>query len=106
MKALFVIITAFSLLFSTVNGIRIVYKSEVPMDKSGLIYYKKKGNDQLDRSEKILKEAEKEIVKFAKERHADLIEIYVLDKGNGEIPTESQTGKMGFVEILFSLKKN
>jgi hypothetical protein len=106
MKTLFLIIAAFSLLYSTGNGISIVYKSEVPMDKSGLIYYKKKGNDQLDRSEKILKEAEKEIVKFAKEKHADLIEIYVLDKGNGEIPTESQAGKMGFVEILFSLKKN
>jgi hypothetical protein len=106
MKALSILITSVMLLISNSNGIKIVYKSDLPADISGLIYFKKIGNDHLDRSEKILKDAEGEIVEFAKEKDADLIEIYVLDKENGEIPTESQTGKIGFVEVLFSLKKN
>ena len=76
------------------------------MDKSDLIYYKKKGNDHLERSEKILEDAEKEIIKLAKERRADFIEIYVINKENGEIITESQQGRIGFVEILFSLRNN
>jgi len=105
MKALFIIISSVILLICNGNGINIVYKSDLPADRSGLIYFKKLGKNQLDRSEKILKEAEKEIMEFANEKEADLIEIYVLDKENGEIPTESQTGKIGFVEILFSLKK-
>jgi hypothetical protein len=106
MKVLFIFITSVFILISNVNGINIVYKSDLPDDRSGLIYFKKTGKNSLDRSEKILKEAEKEIIQFAKDKEADLIEIYVLDKENGEIPTESQVGKVGYVEILFSLKKN
>lgn len=106
MKILSILLIAVSMLFSYSDGIKIIYKTEVPTDKSDLTYYKKKGNDQLDRSEKILKDVEREIIKLAKEKHADLIEIYVLNKENGEITTESQQGRIGFVEILFSLGKN
>lgn len=104
MKILFIPIIAVSMIFSYGDGIKIIYKSEVPSDKSDMIYYKKKGNDQMERSEKILKDAEKELINIAKERRADLIEIYVINKENGEIITESQQGRIGFVEILFSLK--
>jgi hypothetical protein len=106
MKILSILLIAVSMLFSYGDGIKIIYKSEVPTDKSDLIYYKKMGNNQLERSEKILKDAEKEVIKFAKERHADIIEIYVINKENGEIITESQQGRIGFVEILFSLRNN
>jgi predicted RNA-binding protein with RPS1 domain len=105
MKAL-IILTTFILLFSySTNGVKVVYKSEVPEDKSGLIYYKKMGHGYLERAEKILKEAEQELIKVAEEKKAQELEIYILAEENGEMPTESQSGSKGFVILLFKLKK-
>jgi len=104
MKAL-IILSAFILLFSySNNGVKVVYKSEVPDDKSGLIYYKKIGHGYLDRAEKILKDAELELIKVAEEKNAQKLEIYLLEEENGEMPTESQNGSKGFVILLFKLK--
>ncbi|RZS97249.1 hypothetical protein [Cecembia calidifontis] len=104
MKTLFLLLNLFFLLHSNGKEIQLVYKSEIPEDRSGMIFLKKTSKDYLDRAELILKKAEKDIIKLAKEKDAHLVEIYVLEKANGEIPTESQIGRLGFVSLLVSLK--
>ncbi|MFD2200744.1 hypothetical protein [Shivajiella indica] len=106
MKILLALTFSFLLNLGPTNGIKIIYKSDVPQDRSKMIYYKKKGHDYFERADGILKEVEKDIVHYAQGKDADLIEVYILEKANGEIPTESQEGKIGYVEILFSIMKN
>lgn len=91
-------------LFQSNRIVKVVYKERTPENKSELTYYKKLGKDYLDRAEVIMKEAEKELVMLAKEKDAFLVEIYIIEQENGEIPTESQFGKKGFVSMYFCLK--
>jgi len=86
------------------DDIKILYKNESPVDRSELTYFKKTGSDYTDRAEKILKDVEFELLAYAKKKNAGSIEVYIIDQQHGELPTESQKGKKGFVEILFSLK--
>jgi hypothetical protein len=86
------------------DDVNILYKKESPIDKSELTYFKKTGSDYTDRAEKILKDVEFELLAYAKKKNAGTIEIFIIGQQHGELPTESQKGKKGFVEILFSLK--
>ncbi|MFC0261060.1 hypothetical protein [Fontibacter flavus] len=88
------------------DQVQLVYKKGTPINQSELLYIKKSGGDFFDRAEKILKEVEKEIIELAEKRNVKTVEIYVLDKQHGEIPTESQIGKVGFVTVLISLKNH
>lgn len=88
------------------NGVKVVYIDELPENPEHMIYYKKVSKDYLDRAEKILVEAEEDLMKLAKEKRMPIVEIYVLEKEHGEIPTESQWGKKGYVCLLFSLKNS
>jgi hypothetical protein len=104
-KTLVILLLPLVFLFSQNNGkVKVVYKEGDPKNISELTYYKKQGKDYFDRAEVILKEAEKDLVLFAKEKNAILVEIYILEQENGEIPTESQRGKKGFVSMYFCLK--
>lgn len=106
MKFLILLISLFLFSESSGKDIQVVYRNESPVDKSGMTFYKKVSNDYLDRADLILKSAEKDIIKIAKEKHASVVEIYVLEKVNGEIPTESQFGRYGFVSVLYVLKNS
>lgn len=86
------------------DEVKIQYIDSSPIEKSEWTYFKKTGSDITDRAEKILKDVEKELLVYAKKKGASSIEIYIIDQQHGELPTESQTGKKGFVEILFYLK--
>ncbi len=88
------------------DDIKIIYIDTSPIEKSEWTYFKKTGSDNTDRAEKILKDVETGLLAYAKKKGASTIEIYIIDQKNGELPTESQNGRKGFVEILFSLKSN
>jgi hypothetical protein len=104
-KTMSILLVSLMFLLSNNNGkVKVVYKEGKPQNISEHTYFKKQGKDFLDRAEVILKEAEKDLVLFAKEKNAVLVEIYILEKENGEIPTESQMGKKGFVTMYFCLK--
>jgi hypothetical protein len=104
-KTLVILLLPLVFLLSQSNGkVKVVYKEGKPENISELTFYKKQGKDYLDRAEIILKEAEKDLVLFAKEKKAIMVEIYILEQEHGEIPTESQMGKKGFVSMYFCLK--
>lgn len=86
------------------DDIKIIYTKSTPIEKSEWTYFKKTASDNTDRAEKILKDVEAGLRAYAKKKGASTIEIYIIDQQHGELPTESQYGKKGFVEILFSLK--
>ena len=104
MKIVLILIFSSFCIMSTGNGIKVVYKSTKPENYSEMIPYKKVSNNHLDRGERILKEAEKELVQIAKEKNASTVEIFVLQQKHGELPTESQFGSRGYVELLYILK--
>ncbi|PSL07233.1 hypothetical protein [Cecembia rubra] len=105
-KFLGIILSLFFILEISGKDIQVVYKYEEPLDKSGMTFYRKTSKDYLDRGDMILRNAEKDLLKIAKEKRANVVEIYVLEKVNGEIPTESQIGRFGFVSLLYVLKKS
>jgi hypothetical protein len=86
------------------EDIKITYVNTSPIEKSEWTYFKKTGSDNTDRSEKILKDVEAGLLAYAKKKGASKIEIYILEQENGEMPTESQRGKKGFVSMYFCLK--
>ncbi|WP_291786885.1 hypothetical protein [Cecembia sp.] len=88
------------------NGVRIVYMEDEPTDIQEMIFFKKESNNHLDRGEKLLHEAENELIEIAKERGVELVEIFVIEMQHGEIPTESQFGKRGYVSLWVSLQNH
>lgn len=93
-------------LIDACHQIELIYKTERPTDKSELVFIKKAGEDYFDRAEKILKDVEKEVIALAESRNVSSVEIYVLEQQHGEIPTESQIGKVGYVSVFVSLKNH
>lgn len=104
MKILLIQIFLFLMMTSFENGVKVVYKTTKPENLSEMKLYKKVSNNHLDRAELILKEAENDLINLAKEKQATTVEIFIVDQKHGEIPTESQFGSRGYVELLYILK--
>ncbi|MGY6741430.1 MAG: hypothetical protein ACXIUQ_01740 [Cecembia sp.] len=104
MKILIYLIFVNLFFLSIQNGVKIVYLEEEPSDIKEMIFFKKEANNHLDRGEKLLHEAENELIEIAKEKGIELVEIFVIEMQHGEIPTESQFGKRGYVSLWVSLK--
>ena len=93
------------LVFVTSQKVEVVYLSELPVQREGLITYRKTAKDFLDRAEMVLKEAEQELIEMAASQDYERVEIFLLEKQHGEIPTESQLGRKGYVKLLYCFKK-
>jgi predicted type IV restriction endonuclease len=91
-------------LFFEINDVKIVYLKEKPEKIENLTFFRVEGRDFLESPESIIKKMEIQLIDYAKEKQADEIEIFILEKSKLEIPTESQVGHIGYVSILFSLK--
>lgn len=106
MKILLIQIFVFLMMISFENGVKVVYKNTKPENLSDMKLYKKVSNNHLDRAERILKEAENDLINLAKEKKATTVEIFIVDQKHGEIPTESQFGSRGYVELLYIFKNS
>jgi hypothetical protein len=92
------------LVFVTSQRVKVVYLSEHPAQVEGLKTYRKTAKDFLDRAEMLLKEAEKELIEMAASQDYNRVEIFLLEKQHGEIPTESQLGRKGYVKLIYCFK--
>jgi hypothetical protein len=93
------------LVFGTSQKVEVIYLSEYPAQVEGIKIYQKTAMDFLDRAEMVLKDAERELVEMAASQDYGRVEIFLLEKQHGEIPTESQFGKRGYVKLLYCFKK-
>lgn len=92
--------------FMTFQKVEVVYLTEPPTQVEGLKTYQKTAKDFLDRAEMVLKEAEKELMEMAASQDFGRVEIYLLEKQHGEIPTESQLGRRGYVKLIYCFKRD
>ncbi len=86
--------------------VKYVYLEEKPEDVSNIMVYKKEGNDIYDRVEKILIDAEKDLKAYALSKNQNRVEVFIVAQSHGELPTESQIGKKGYVSLLVRFKNN
>lgn len=93
------------LTFSFQDKVELLYLDEKPEEMSDILVYVKKGVDVYDRIEKILIDAEKELCQYAEVNKYNLVEVFIVEQSHGEIPTESQFGKKGFVTLWVCFKK-
>lgn len=99
-------LVSFILCFSSVQEeVKLVYLDQKPEDISKVLVYKKVGTDNYDRIEKILKDAEKDLYKYAESQNNNLIEVFIVEQSHGVLPTESQFGKKGYVTLWVCFKK-
>lgn len=84
--------------------IQIEYLSEKPSNIQELTFYKKFGTDYIDSPEIILKDLEIELKELAKSKEAQKVEIFILERVESEIPTETQSGRIAYVAVFFKLK--
>lgn len=84
--------------------VQVVYLDQQPKILADQTYFKVEADNYLDRVEVILDMAEKKLVEIAEKNKSNRVEIFIIEQENGEIPTESQLGKNGFVSMYFCLK--
>lgn len=86
------------------DQVQVVYLEQQPKVLENQTYCKIEADNYLDRVEVLLEFAEKKLVELAEKEKSNRVEIFIIEQVNGEIPTESQTGKRSFVTIYFCLK--
>lgn len=84
--------------------VQVVYLEQQPKVLENQTFCKIEADNYLDRVEILLELAEKKLIEMAEKEKFKKVEIFIIQKENGEIPTESQTGKKSFVSFYFSLK--
>jgi hypothetical protein len=85
--------------------VEVVYVKEAPSQLHQPGVFHKVSNDFLDRAEFLLKEVERDLIQMAASGGYGRVEIFLIEKQNGEIPTESQMGKKGYVKLMYIFKK-
>jgi hypothetical protein len=104
MKNLISVLFSMFLVIPYDDCVKISYMLEEPEDKSEYKFYLKNGRDQLDSEDLILFAAENDLKKIAVERNSKEVKIFIVEKSRGEIATESQLGKVGYVKLLVKIE--
>jgi len=88
----------------SIGQVQVVYLDQQPKTLENQTYCKIEADNYLDRVEVLLELAEKKLIELAEKNNSKKVEIFIFEKENGDIPTESHAGKKSYISFFFLLK--